>query len=140
MSMAMSVSEFCRALFGVVQTGFRRIFSRFRPRATAGRLDQALVRYARHAVQSERRILQHRVSGSSCFGYIEREAGQSLVPEPPDRMTGIKLFIEVSGWSGPCPRCYLSMIAPMGRSYAPSVLRLLSLGATSPGIFPRPIA
>ena len=28
------------------------------------------------------------VSGSSCFGYIERDAGQSRVPEPPDRITG----------------------------------------------------
>ncbi|MGB5344830.1 MAG: hypothetical protein WBN23_01570, partial [Woeseia sp.] len=28
------------------------------------------------------------IKGSSCFGYMARDAGQSRVPEPPERITG----------------------------------------------------
>jgi hypothetical protein len=37
-------------------------------------------------------------SGSSCFGKLSRESGQSLDPEPPDKMTG-KIFADMSLYS-----------------------------------------
>ena len=37
------------------------------------------------------------VSGSNCLGRCERERGQSRVPDPPERMTGVIMVVEMTG-------------------------------------------
>ena len=37
-------------------------------------------------------IVRSPTSGSSCLGYSSRDSGQSRVPEPPDRITGMSML------------------------------------------------